>query len=71
MPRESGAVMPMEGRYSVRSQGRRCGCAHGRAVFRKEPGKAVRLCPWKGGIPQGAREGGAVMPMDGQHLYLQ
>ena len=28
---------------------------------------AVRLCPWMDSIPQGARDGGAVMSMDGQY----
>ena len=35
-------------------------------VFREEPGKAVRLCPWMESIPRRAREGGAVMSMDGR-----
>jgi hypothetical protein len=38
---EGGAVMPMDGRYSARSHGMRCGYAHGWAVLRKEPWKAV------------------------------
>ena len=63
---EGGAVMSMDGRYSARSHGRRCGYVHGWTVFRKEPRKAVRLCPWMDGIPQGATEGGAVMSMDGR-----
>jgi len=32
----------------------------------KPPSRAAFLCPWKGGIPQGATEGGAVMPMEGR-----
>ncbi len=59
--REGGAIMSMDGRYFARSQGRRCNYVHGWTVFRKEPGKAVRLCPWMDGISQGAREGGAIM----------
>ncbi len=36
--------MPMDGRYSTRSQGRRCAYAHGWAVQHKEPGMAVCIC---------------------------
>jgi len=54
--REGDAVMPRDGRYSARSQGRRCGYAQGWAVFRKEPGKAVRICPGMGGISQGIKK---------------
>ncbi len=28
---------------------------------------AVRICPWMGGITQGAMDGGAYMPMDGRY----
>ena len=35
--------------------------AHGWEVLRKEPGRAVRLCPWMGGMPEGAKDGGVAM----------
>ncbi len=60
--------MPMDGRYIAKSQGRRCEYVHGWTVYRKEPGKAVRICPWMGGMSQRAREGGANMPMDGRYI---
>ena len=41
--------MSMDGRYSAKSQGWRCGYVHGWTVFREEPGMAVRLCPWMDG----------------------
>jgi len=62
--KDGDAVMSMDGRYSARSQGRRCEYVHGWTVFRKEPRKAVRICPWMCGISQGAKDGDANMPMD-------
>ena len=37
--------------------------------IRKEPGKAVRLCPGMDGIPQRAREGGAVIAVQLSKRY--
>jgi hypothetical protein len=35
--------MSRDGRYSARSQGRRCGYVQGWTVFRKEPGKGMHI----------------------------
>ena len=56
--------MSMDGRYIAKSHGRRCEYVHGWTVYRKEPWKAVRICPWLYGISQRAMEGGANMSMD-------
>jgi len=41
---EGGAAMPMDGRYDARSNGRRCGDAHGCAVCLGRMGVQERLC---------------------------
>jgi hypothetical protein len=37
-------------------------------VYRRESGKAVRICPGMDGISQRAREGGANMSRDGRYI---
>jgi hypothetical protein len=58
---DAGAVMSMDGRYSAKRHGCRCGYVHGWTVFREEARMPVRLCPWMDGIPRRGTDAGAVM----------